>query len=186
MPGFLSLHPEIALFLALVAGILVISLIAVFNGIVSLQNQVDRAWSNIDVILKQRFDEIPALIRVLESSAHFEQAMISRIIEARARYGSASNPEQKVRAHRAASVALNHVFAIREAFPDLRSSADFMHLQKRLSELDTQIAGRREVYNEAVSNWNTKITTFPGILFRSRMGLEEKELFIPLDSGGRS
>jgi LemA protein len=179
-------QPEILFFLLLVAGIIALSLITIFNGIVSLRNQVDRAWSNIDVILKQRFDEIPALIRVLESSTHFEQAMISRILEVRTRYGSASNPEQKIRAHRDASVALKNVFAIGEAFPDLRSSADFLHLQKRLSELDTQIAGRREVYNEAVSNWNTKITTFPGILFRNRMSLEEKTLFPIVHPGGRS
>ena len=174
------------MFLVLVVGILGVSIVAVFNGIVSLQNQIDRAWSNIEVILKQRFDELPALIQVLESSARFERSVIEKIIEARMRYASAIDPGQKGRASRAASVALRSVFVVSEAFPDLRSSEDFLHLQKRLSELETLIADRRQVYNETITNWNTKIATFPGILFRHRMNLEEKELFPSVDSGGGS
>jgi len=186
MAAFLSIHPEIGVFLVLVVGIIGLSLITVFNGIISLRNQMDRAWSNVDVILKQRFDELPALIRILESSTQFERAMIGKVLEARTRFGAALNPEQKARASQDASIVLRNVFSIGEAFPDLKSSEDFTHIQKRLSDLEIQIADRSQVYNETITNWNTKISTFPGILFRSRMNLEERSLFPSIDSGGKA
>ncbi len=167
----------ILVFLVLVAGILVTVVISVYNGIVALKNQVDRAWANIDVILKQRYDEIPQLVQVLEQAAQYEKSVIQKVMDARSRYGSARNPDQKVKASQEMSLALSGVFAIGEAYPELKSNANFMHLQTRLSTLEEQLTDRREVYNEAVTNWNTRIAQFPEILFRSFMTLEERVLF---------
>lgn len=167
----------ILVFLVLVVGILVTVVISVYNGIVALKNQVDRAWANIDVILKQRYDEIPQLVQVLEQAAQYEKSVIQKVMDARSRYGSARNPDQKVKASQEMSLALSGIFAIGEAYPDLKSNTNFMHLQTRLSTLEEQLTDRREVYNEAVTNWNTRIAQFPEILFRSFITMEERILF---------
>ncbi len=164
-------------FVVLMAGILVAVVISLYNGIVTLKNQVDRAWANIDVVLKQRFDEIPQLVQVLEQAAQYEKSVIQKVMDARAHYGSARSPEQKVKASQEMSLALSGVFAIGEAYPELKSNSNFTHLQNRLSTLEEQLTDRREVYNEAVTNWNTRIAQFPELLFRSVMKLEERVLF---------
>ena len=167
----------VVVFLVLLAGIFLIVTISVYNGIVALKNQVDRSWANIDVVLKQRFDEIPQLVQVLEQAAQYEKSVIQKVMDARARYGSARSPDQKAKASQEMSLALSGVFAIGEAYPELKSNANFTHLQNRLSALEEQLTDRREVYNEAVTNWNTRIAQFPEILFRSFMTLEERILF---------
>jgi LemA protein len=98
-------------------------------------------------------------------------------MDARARYGSARSPDEKVGASQEMSLALRGVFAIGEAYPELKSNSNFTHLQNRLSALEEQLTDRREVYNEAVTNWNTRIAQFPEILFRSFMTLQERVLF---------
>jgi LemA protein len=167
----------VAVFLILVVGIFVTVVISVYNGIVALKNQVDRAWANIDVVLKQRYDEIPQLVQVLEQAAQYEKSVIQKVMDARARYGSARSPDEKVGASQEMSLALRGVFAIGEAYPELKSNSNFTHLQNRLSSLEEQLTDRREVYNEAVTNWNTRIAQFPEILFRSFMTLQERVLF---------
>jgi LemA protein len=167
----------IAVFVILVVAVFLILTITLYNGIISLRNQVDRAWANIEVVLKQRHDEIPQLVEVLEQTALFEKQVIQKILDARARYGSSRNENQKVQASRDLTLALNGMFALGEAYPELKSNSNFTHLQTRLSELESRLTDRREVYNEAVTNWNTKIFRFPEILFKSMMKLEEKPLF---------
>jgi LemA protein len=167
----------IGIFFILLVGIAVATSISIYNGIVMLKNQVDRAWANIDVILKQRYDEIPQLIEVLEQTAQYEKSVIQKVMDARAQYGSARSPDEKVSASQEMSFALKGIFAIGEAYPELKSNANFTHLQNRLSALEGQLTDRREVYNEAVTNWNTRIAQFPEILFRSFMNLQERMLF---------
>ncbi|NDF15597.1 LemA family protein [bacterium] len=164
-------------FSGLVLLILVSTGIATFNALVSLRNQVERAWANIDVILKQRFDEIPQLIEVLEQFVQHEKSMIRTVMEARAHYGSARSPEEKAKAAGEMAVALRGVFAIGEAYPELKSNANFTQIQTRLSVLEGQLADRRETYNESVTNWNTRIAQFPDLFFASMMNAQSRELF---------
>ena len=149
----------------------------VYNGLVSLKNQVDRAWANIDVILKQRFDEIPQLIQVLEQFVQYERGTIDRLVEARSHYGSAQGVDQKIQASKEMSVALRGVFAIGENYPELKSNQNFVQLQNRVSTLEDSIADRRETYNEAVTNFNTRLAQIPDVFFARLLGYQDKMLY---------
>lgn len=165
------------IFFLLVMFILLSTAISVYNGLIALKNQVDRAWANIDVILKQRFDEIPQLIQILEQYAQYEKSVIQKVMDARAHYGSATSPGQKIEASKELSLALKGVMAIGEAYPELKSNSNFTHIQTRLSDLENNIADRRETYNEAVTNYNTRIAQFPDVIFASMLQFKERELF---------
>jgi LemA protein len=148
-----------------------------FNALVSLKNQVERAWANIDVILKQRFDEIPQLVQVIEQFAQYERGTIEKVVEARTRYSSSRSINDKIKASGELSVALRGVLAIGEAYPELTSNKNFVQLQTRISELENSIADRRESYNDAVTNYNTRIHQFPDMMFAGPMGYREMDQF---------
>jgi LemA protein len=167
----------IFIFFLLVIFILISAAISAYNGLIALKNQVDRAWANIDVILKQRFDEIPQLIQILEQYVQYEKSVITKVMDARAHYGSAQTTGQKIAASKELSVALQGVMSIGEAYPELKSNANFTHIQNRLSELENSIADRRETYNEAVTNYNTRIAQFPDVMFASMLQFKEREMF---------
>lgn len=164
-------------FVLIVFGIIVATVISVYNGLISLKNQVDRAWANIDVILKQRYDEVPQLIQILEQYVQYEKSVIQKVMDARAHYGSAASTQDKIKASQEMSFALKGVFAIGENYPELKSNNNFTHIQTRLSSLESTLADRREVYNEAVTNYNTRILQFPDVIFSRMMNFGEKELF---------
>lgn len=165
----------------ILSGILLIGLtimaVNIYNGFVSLRNQVERAWSNIDVILKQRFDEIPQLIKVIEQYAGYEAQVIQKLTEARAHYGTAASVPEKISASGEMSLALRGVMAVGEAYPDLKSNQNFMQLQSRVSGLEEQIADRREGYNEAVANFNTRLEQFPDMIFANFLNYKRQTLF---------
>lgn len=142
----------------------------IYNGLVALKNQVERSWANIDVILKQRFDEIPQLIKVVEQFANYERGTIDRLVAARQKYGSAQEVDQKIEASKEMSVALRGVFAIGENYPELKSNANFLQLQSRVSQLEETLADRREHYNESVTNLNTRIAQIPDAIFAGMLG----------------
>lgn len=155
----------------------VVNVISTYNGLIAIKNQVEQVWANIDLILKQRFDEIPQLIQVLEQTAQYEKSVIEKVMEARTRYGSARTEGQKVQASQELSVALSGVFSIGEAYPELKSNANFTNLQSRLTSLESQLSHRREIYNDEVTTWNTRIAQFPEIFLSSLLSYREKPLF---------
>lgn len=161
----------------LVGLIVLISGISMYNNLIALKNRADLAWANIDVILKQRFDEIPSLIEVLEQAAQYEKSVIEKVAEARTRYGGARNDRQKLEASNELSLALSGVFAIGEAYPDLKANAQFTHILNRLSGLEDQLSDRRESYNDTVTLWNTAITQFPEVFIAPMFGFQAKPLF---------
>ncbi len=165
------------IFLAVVAMALIFLGIGIYNNLVSLANQVSRAWSNIDVVLKQRFDEIGQLIQVVEQYVGHEKAMIQKVLDARAHYGTASSISEKIGASQEMSRALKGVFALGEAYPDLRSNESFVALQQRISALENQISDRRELYNDAATNFNTRIVQIPDVLFANMLGFKGHLLF---------
>lgn len=172
----------ILVFLAVVVIGLAVMGINIYNGLVSLRQQVERAWANIDVILKQRFDEIPQLIQVIEQYTGHEAGLLKELVNARTKYGSANNIHDKIAASQAMSVALQGVAAIGEAYPDLKSNNNFTQLQGRVSDLESMIADRREGYNEAVANFNTRIEQFPDMIAARILNYNRQEMFKVSDS----
>jgi LemA protein len=149
----------------------------IYNGLVGLRNQVERAWANIDVILKQRFDEIPQLVQVIEQYTGYEAGILKELADARSNYGSARNVSDKIKSSQDLSVAIQGVMAIGEAYPELKANQNFSDLQKRISSLESTIADRRESYNETVANFNTRIDQFPDVLAANILGYQRQVLF---------
>ncbi len=148
-----------------------------YNAIVTLRHQVDRSWANIDVILRQRFDEIPQLIKIIEQFSHYEKNIITQIVEARRNYGYARKISEKVHASNTLSSAFFDIMAFGEAYPDLKASRSFQQLQNRISDLETQLADRRETFNEAAILFNTRLSQFPDLFFAGLIGYKKIALF---------
>lgn len=161
-----------------VFGVIILTLvILIYNSLISLKNQVERSWANIDVILKQRFDEIPQLIQLLEQFVQYERGTIDRLVNARKDYGSAQGVDQKIHASQEMSLALKGVFAIGENYPELKSNQNFMQLQNRISDLEGSLSDRREHYNESVTNYNTRIEQFPDSIVAGFLSYKLKTLY---------
>lgn len=151
--------------------------INIYNGLVSLRKQVDRSFANIDVILKQRHDEVPQLIQVVQQYVTHEKNILDKVTEARTHYMNAKTTEDKVKASNEMSRALGGVLAIGEAYPELKSSQHFLQLQSRLSGLEDQLADRREHFNDTVTALNTRIEQFPDAIFANMLNYHQMELF---------
>jgi len=151
--------------------------ITIQNSLVSLKNQVQKSWANIDIILKQRFDEIPQLIEIINQYLQHEKNILNQVIEARSLYGKARNEGEKIKANQQLSNAISGIVAIGENYPDLKSNNNFVQLQKRISELEEGLAHRRETYNDSVTNFNTMIEQFPSSVVAGMLNYKTKELF---------
>lgn len=149
----------------------------IYNGLISLRNQLERAWSNIDVILKQRYDEIPQLIKVIEQFVGYEAGILKDLVKARERYGQAKSVQDKMKASQEMSYALKGIVAIGEQYPDLKSNQNFVQLQNRISQLESMIADRRELYNETVTNFNTRIDQFPDMFVAKLLNYQRQDFF---------
>jgi LemA protein len=151
----------------LVVIVAVVYLISTYNGLVNVKNGVAKAWANIDVLLKQRHDELPKLVDTCRQYMHHEQTTLERVIAARARVSDAREI-QNVAALGAAEGALRsglgQLFALAESYPDLKANEQFLHLQGRISGLESAIADRREFYNDSVNINNVAVEQFPGAL----------------------
>lgn len=151
--------------------------VSIYNSLVSLKNQIDRAWSNIDVILKQRFDEIPQLVQVVEQYAGYEMDVINKLTQARSKYLGAQTTADKMKANSDLGSAFQGFFALSENYPELKANANFLQLQGRVSELENTLADRRETYNECVTNFNTRLEQFPDVILAKTIGYKSRELF---------
>lgn len=159
------------LFLAVI-GIAVVYLIMVYNGLVNVKHGVAKAWSNIDVLLKQRHDEIPKLVEVCKQYRQFEQETLEKVIRARSLVQDAREKQDIDALGPAESMmrsSLGTLFAVAEAYPELKTNEHFMQLQTRISQLENAIADRRELYNEAANINNVRIEQFPDLIV-ARLG----------------
>jgi LemA protein len=163
-------------FLFILAGGL-IYLGTIYNGLVAMRNDIDKSWANIDVLLKQRHDELPRLVDVCKGYMQYERETLESLIEARTRYATAINIAQKAKASGDLSFSVGKLFALAENYPALRANASFLELQKRVSELESQIADRREFYNDAINLFNTRIQQMPDTLVASFFGFEPRPMF---------
>ncbi|MCI0505374.1 MAG: LemA family protein [Gammaproteobacteria bacterium] len=159
---------EISTFIILgvIAGVLVYA-VAIYNHLVTLKHSVSKSWANIDVLLKQRHDELPKLIEVCKQYMGYEKDTMERIIKARSAVASARE-KTDIAALGAAEtqlrLGLGNLFALAESYPDLKADQSFQHLQSRITGLENSIADRREFYNEAVNNNNVRIEQFPDVV----------------------
>ena len=153
--------------------------VMLYNGLVTLKHNVALAWSNIDVLLKQRHDEIQKLVEVCKQYRQFEQETLEKVIRARtavqgAREQQAIGPLGE--AETALRGSLNRLFAVAEAYPELKSNQNFMQLQQRITQLESAISDRREFYNDSVNVNNVRIEQFPDAVIAYFFGFGEKPL----------
>jgi LemA protein len=151
--------------------------VTIYNGLIRLKNNIKKAWSNIDVLLKQRHDELPKLIKVCESYMQYEKKTLENITKARSFYNSAGSVKDKVKANNMVSDALKSLFAVAENYPDLKANQNFMQLQGRITSLEENIADRREFYNESVNNYNIRIAQLPDVIVARILGYRDETLF---------
>ena len=149
----------------------------IYNGLIHVKENIKKSWANIDVLLMQRSDEIPKLIKVLKSFAKHEKKMFDNVMVARKSYLGANSITEKADADNQISDALKSVFALSEAYPELRSNENFLNLQDRISGLENEISDRRELYNESVNNYNIRIQSLPDVVIANAMGLDKEEMF---------
>ncbi len=138
-------------------------IVMLYNGFVQLRNNVDKAWSNIDVLLKQRFDEIPKLVSVCEGYMHHERQTLEAVIRARSQVSSARTEEQKLTAQNFLTETLRSLFAVSENYPELKADGLFRQLANRITSLEDQIADRRELFNDSVNRYNIRREQFPDL-----------------------
>ena len=159
------------IFLAIIA-VTVVYLIMVYNGLVNVKHGVAKAWSNIDVLLKQRHDEIPKLVEVCKQYRQFEQETLEKVIRARSLVQDAREKRDIGALGQAEAMmrsSLGTLFAVAEAYPELKTNEHFMQLQTRITQLESAIADRRELYNEAANINNVRIEQFPDLIV-ARLG----------------
>jgi LemA protein len=149
----------------------------VYNGLVRLQNEVGRAWANIDVLLKQRHDEVPNLVACVKGYMDHERQTLEAVTQARAASMSANSIPQKAQADLLMTGALRSFFAVAEGYPQLKANENFLALQSRISELEERIADRREFFNDDVNTYNTRIAQFPEIFMARLMKLKPRDMF---------
>lgn len=160
-----------------VAGVLVVGLIVVYNGLVRAKIRVDEAWSDITVQLKRRVDLIPNLVETVKGYAKHEKGVFEEVTKARAAVTSASSVQETAEADNMLTGALKSLFAVAEAYPDLKANENFLELQKELVDTEDKIQAARRFYNASVRDYNTKIKVFPTVIFAGMLGFKEREFF---------
>ncbi len=166
------------IFWAAVALVLVYA-ISIYNHLVRLKHNVSKAWSNIDVLLKQRHDEIPKLVETCKQYMKFEQETLEKVMQARAQVAQARESQDVAGlglAEGALRMGLGQLFALAEDYPELRANENFQHLQSRISTLENTIADRREFYNESVNINNIGIEQFPDLIVARLLGFGPRDL----------
>jgi len=172
MAGFITL----GIILLLLLGIIIFAVI-IYNSFVTLKNVIDQNWSNIDVLLKQRYDELPKLIKVCEGYMQHEQKTLEAVVKARSMVNSATNEGQKLQAQNALTDTLKSLFMVVESYPELKADAGFRQLSNRISEIEDQIADRRELYNASVTIYNIRLAQFPDVVIARTFNFSTRELW---------
>ena len=165
--------------------VIVVLLIGMYNSLVQLRVRCDNAWSDIDVQLKRRYDLIPNLVESVKGYATHERTAFENVTAARSAAMSAQGPAAKAQAEGQLAGALKTLFAVAEAYPDLKASTNFMQLQTELSDLENKIAASRRFLNNAVQEYNSSIQQFPAVLLAGPLGFTG-QTFFALDEGERA
>ncbi len=165
--------------------VLALFLWVTYNSLITLKVRVDEAWSDITIQLKRRADLIPNLVNTVKGYATHEKGVFEEVTEARSAVINASSPKDAAKADNMLTDALKSVFAVAEAYPDLKASQNFSELQQELVDTEDKIQGARRFYNAGVRDLNTKIQLFPNNIFAGMLGFKEREFF-DVDESERS
>ena len=157
--------------------VIVALIVVIYNGLVRDRNRVDNAWSQVDVQLERRYDLIPNVVETVKGYASHEQQTFERVTQARSAAQSAQGPAEQAGAENFLTSALRQLFAVAEAYPELRASENFQGLQNELSETENRIAVSRQIYNDTVLTYNNRVQQVPTNLLASMFGFAEREFF---------
>jgi LemA protein len=160
-----------------VAVLIVLWAVVTYNGLVNLRNRVDEGWSGIDVELKRRHDLIPNLVETVKGYAKHEASVLEAVIQARANAQSASSPQEAQQAENILTGTLRQLFALSEAYPDLKANQNFLDLQQKLSDTEDNIQASRRIYNGTVRTYNTKIQQVPSNIIAGMGNFTAREFF---------
>jgi LemA protein len=151
-------------------------IVGIYNALIRANHNVDKSWSNINILLKQRHDELPKLIDTCKAFMKHERSLLEDLTRARTAFLNAPTIEKKTEAENQLARGLKSVFAVAENYPDLKSNQNFMQLQNRISGLENEISDRREFFNESVNIFNIRIEQFPNFIVAQRMQYAKKPL----------
>jgi len=160
-----------------VLSILFVFFFVFYNALIFLKNRIFQALSNINVLLKQRNDEIPNLVEIVKHYAKFEKETLENVTRIRSGYSESLDVERKAEYSNSVSKEIRSLFALAEKYPDLKADKQFLRLQERITSLENQIADRRESYNWSVTNYNTKCEQFPYVIIASIFEMNRYPLF---------
>jgi LemA protein len=163
--------------IGIIIAVIVLFVWMTYNSLVTLKIRVDEAWSDITVQLKRRADLIPNLVNTVKGYAKHESGVFEKVTEARAAVVGASSPKEAAKADNMLTDALKSVFAVAEAYPDLKASQNFSELQQELVDTEDKIQAARRFYNTGVRDLNTKIQLFPNNIFAGMLGFKQREFF---------
>ena len=152
-------------------------LVMTYNGLVALRNRIENSWAQIDVQLKRRYDLIPNLVETVKGYAAHEAQTLEAVIQARNMAMGAQGTQDQAAAENMLTGALKSLFAVSEAYPDLKANQGFLQLQEELTGTEGRIAYARQFFNDVVNKYNTKIQSFPAVLIARQMGFTEREYF---------
>ena len=164
----------------IVLGVIVVAVfwaITIYNGLVAMRQRVNQAFADIDVQLKQRSDLVPNLVETVKGYAAHEKSTLDAVVRARNAAVAAPGIDQKIQAENALTGALRQLFALSEAYPDLKANQNFQQLQTELSDIENKLAAARRFFNNAVQEYNTGIQQFPAALFAASFGFRERTFF---------
>lgn len=169
------------LILLIIVAVIVIAAVGIYNGLIKLRNTSEQAWSDVDVQLKRRYDLVPNLVETVKGYASHEKETFEKVVQARNQAMSAQSPEGKAKAENFLQATLKSLFALSEAYPELKANQNFIELQSELSEIEEHIQMARRYYNAVVRDLNTKIESVPSNIVANMFGFEKREYF-ELDS----
>jgi LemA protein len=167
---------EMLIILGVIA-VLAFIVVGIYNRLVALRQTTNQAWGDIDVQLKQRVDLIPNLVNTVKGYASHEKETLEAVVKARQQSVDASNVKDQAQAENMLTGALRQIFALSEAYPDLKANENFLSLQNELADLENKIAAARRFFNNAVSEFNTAVEQFPAVLLANMFGFQQREFF---------
>ena len=170
---------EAAAAFAVAVVLVVLGFIAVasYNAVVALRQRIDKAWANIDVVLKQRHDQLPNLVAAVRGLMAYERDVLTRVTEARAAYAPTAPIPDQAATSEATSAAVRSLFAVVERYPDVKAGANVQDLQDEIERLEAMIAARRELYNDQVYRYNTRIAQVPAVALAGLLGWRARPFF---------
>jgi LemA protein len=172
--------------LVVILVVLALIVVGLYNRLVRYRNRVDNAWAQVEVQLKRRWDLIPNLVETVKGYAAHERGVFEEVTAARTRAQQAQSPAESAQAEGILSQALGRLFAVAEAYPDLKATQNFQELQAQLSETEDKVAVSRQVYNDTVLTYHNAIQTFPGTLLAGPFGFTKREFFEVEDEAQRA